>query len=208
MRAIGHFRNGKLGAEAGFLEAGFLPSFMQFNHFTEVSMQSISKSVTPAAKNYMEAQMSLFTDLSKKLFDSAQRISELNMQVTQTILEESLKGSHELLCAEDSSDFISIAATQLQPVAEKLRTYHHDFTNIAAGTRVELAKATEQHVPETSRTAAALAEEVARKAHDETEKATQRQKAAIDKMANSAGDSRVQAGRSQQNNPTQGARPN
>lgn len=132
----------------------------------------------------MQAQLSLFNDISKKLFNSAQKINELNIQVAQTIMEESVKSSHELLAAEDATDFISIAASQAQPGAEKVRAYQQHLTNIAAGTQVELAKAAEEHIPETTRTAAALAEEVARKANEETEKVTQRQKAAMEKLTN------------------------
>lgn len=148
-------------------------------------MLSLSKSTsTPAAKSHMQAQLSLFTDISKKLFNSAQKINELNIQVAQTIMEDSVKSSHELLAAEDPAEFISIAASQAQPSAEKVRAYQQHLTNIAAGTQVELAKAAEEHIPETTRTAAALAEDVARRASEETEKATQRQKAAIEKLTN------------------------
>lgn len=141
-------------------------------------------SSTPAAKSHMQAQLSLFNDISKRLFSSAQKINELNIQVAQTIMEESVKSSHELLAAEDATDFISIAASQAQPGAEKVRAYQQHLTNIAAGTQVELAKAAEEHIPETTRTAAALAEEVARKSNEETEKVTQRQKAVMEKLTN------------------------
>jgi phasin family protein len=150
----------------------------------EIYMMNFSQPFTPAAKSHMEAQLSLFTDLSKKLFTSAQKVNELNIQVAQTLLEESVNSAHQLMAAEDPSEFLSIAAAQAQPAAEKVRAYQQHLTSIAAGTQVDMAKAAETHIPETTRTAAALAEEVARKASEETEKVTQRQKETMERLAN------------------------
>jgi phasin family protein len=147
-------------------------------------MLPFSQSFTPAAKSHLQAQLSLFTDMSKNIFNSAQRINELNIQVAQTMLEESVNSAHQLLAAQDPTEFLSIAASQAQPTAEKVRAYQQQLTDIAAGTQVELAKTAETHVPETTRTAAALADEVAQKAAEETEKVTQRQKAAMEKLSN------------------------
>jgi hypothetical protein len=88
------------------------------------------------------------------------------------------------MVAKDPYEAISIAASQAQPAAEKVRAYQQHLTNIAARTQVDLAKTAESHVPNTSRTAAAVADEVARKATEETEKATLRQKAAMEKLTN------------------------
>jgi phasin family protein len=163
---------------------------------------SQASSFTPAAKSHMQAQLSMFTDLSKNIFNSAQRINDLNIQVAQTVMEESVKSAHELLAAQDPAEFLSIAAAQAQPNAEKVRAYQQHLTDIAAGTQVDLAKTAETHVPETTRTAAALADEVARKAAEETEKVSQRQREAIDKLSNpinvSQGESRYAAGRTPQ----------
>jgi phasin family protein len=147
-------------------------------------MLSFSKSFTPAAKSHMEAQLSMFTDLSKNIFNSAQKINELNIQVAQTVLEESVNNAHELLAAQDPAEFLSIAASQAQPTAEKVRAYQQHLTDIAAGAQVDMAKTAENHVPETTRTAAALANEVAQRAAEETDKVAQRQKAAIEKLSN------------------------
>ena len=145
-------------------------------------MFSFSKPNTPAAKSHMDAQLSLCTEMAKNIFNSIQKINELNMQVAQTMMEESVNSSKQLLTAEKPTEFLSIMAAQAQPAAEKVRAYQQHLTNIVAGAQVDLAKTAEQHVPETSRTAAAFAEEVAKNVSEETEKATQRQQAAIEKI--------------------------
>lgn len=147
-------------------------------------MMNFSQQFTPAAKSHLEAQLSLFTDMSKKLFNSAQKINELNIQVAQTMMEESVNSAHQLMAAEDPAEFLSIAASQAQPNAEKIRAYQQHLTTIAASAQVDLAKSAETHIPETTRTAAALADEVARKASEETEKVTQRQRETMERLAN------------------------
>jgi phasin family protein len=140
--------------------------------------------VSPAAKDYMKAQFSLFADMSKELFHTAQKINELNIQVAQTVMEETITETRQLLEANDPYETLSIAAAQVQPVAEKMQAYLQHISNIAAGTQANLVKATELHVPETSRAAMAMADEVARQASEETEKVAQRQRAAMDSLTN------------------------
>ncbi|MDB5761750.1 MAG: phasin family domain protein [Herminiimonas sp.] len=140
--------------------------------------------ISPAAKDHMEAQFSLFADMSKELFHTVQKINELNIQVAQTVMEEAITGTHQLLVANDPYEALSIAAAQVQPVVEKMRAYLQHISNIAAGTQVDLVKTAELHVPETSRTAIAMADEVARQASEETEKVTRRQKAAMESLTN------------------------
>jgi phasin family protein len=142
--------------------------------------------VSPAAKDYMKAQFSLFADMSKELFHTAQKINELNIQVAQTVMEEAITETRQLLEANDPYETLSITTAQVQPAVEKMQAYVQHISNIAAGTQANLMKATELHVPETSRAAMAMAmvDEVARQASEETEKVTQRQRAAMDSLTN------------------------
>jgi len=112
--------------------------------------------------------MSTITDMSKRLFGSAQKLNELNIQVAQSLMEETMTVAHQLMEAEDTTEFISIAASQVEPAAEKVRAYQQHLTNIAVGTNVELSKAAEEHISETTKTARAVADEVANKASEET----------------------------------------
>jgi len=138
--------------------------------------------VPPALKSHMEAQFAFMSDLSKKMFDGLQKIGQLNIQVAQTVIEESLNSTQQLIQSNSPTDYLSVAASQVQPAAEKLRAYQQHLNNITAGVQVELSKAAEQHVPETTRTAAAVAEEIVRRGAEETDKVTQRQKAAFEKL--------------------------
>ncbi|RJF96369.1 phasin family protein [Noviherbaspirillum saxi] len=133
-------------------------------------------------KAHLDAQYSLIADMSQKVFETAQRINDLNMQVIKSALEESFSSAQQVIVARDPYEALSIAAANAQPQAERIREYQQNLNNIAARTQVDLAKTAESHFPNTSRTAAAVADEVARKATEETEKATSRQKAAMEKF--------------------------
>ncbi|MCC6071778.1 phasin family protein [Massilia sp. GCM10020059] len=133
-------------------------------------MFPFSQSVTPAVRSHLDAQAAFMNDMSKSLFRSFQQLCDLNIQLTQTMLEEGTLASNSLLTADRQTDVISAAASRAQPATDKLRAYQQHISRVAADAQVELARVTEQHVQETSRTARALADEVARVASEETDR--------------------------------------
>ncbi|WP_035826423.1 phasin family protein [Janthinobacterium sp. RA13] len=156
---------------------------------------SMSPSFSPALKSHLEAQCNFATELSRKMFDTAQQLSELHLRLAQDLLQEWSNASQQLLCARDSGEFMSLAAGQLQPGGVRLRQYQQQLGNLVANANVEMNRTAETHIPEASRTAVAFADEVVRKTAEETEKATQRQREMIEKMhaaghRNGAGQSR------------------
>jgi phasin family protein len=154
-------------------------------------------SITPAIKSQLEAQFSFFSDVSNKMFGALQKLNELNVQVAQTVMEESLSNAQQLISSNNHHDAISVIAGQAQPAAEKLRAYQHHVQNILAETQVNIAKTAETHLPETTRAAEAVVKEVAQKGAEETERATQRQKTAMEKLTNPI---KRQAGNNSTNN--------
>jgi phasin family protein len=146
-------------------------------------MFPFSQSVTPAVKSHLEAQMAFMNDMSKSLFRSFQQMCDLNIQLTQTMLEESAMASNSMLTADRQTEVISAAASRAQPATEKLRAYQQHISKVAADAQVELARVTEQHVQETTRTARALADEVARVATEETDRSMRSQQETMRKFS-------------------------
>ncbi|WP_432378679.1 phasin family protein [Duganella sp. P38] len=145
-------------------------------------MYPFSQSVTPAAKNHLEAQLSFFNDMSKSMFRTVQQYSDLNIQLAQTLLEETTQASQQVITAHRPTEVLAAAAAHAQPTAEKLRAYQQHLSRIAADTHVDLSKVAEEHVQETSRTAKALADEVARVTSEETEKTLRNHQDAVQKF--------------------------
>jgi phasin family protein len=133
-------------------------------------MYPFAQSVTPAVRSHLEAQIAFANDMSKSLFHTFQQMCDLNIQLTQTMLEETTLASHHALTAERQSEVLGAAAARAQPATDKLRAYQQHVSRVAADAQVELARVAEQHVQETTRTARALADEVARVATEETER--------------------------------------
>ena len=133
-------------------------------------MYPFSQAVTPAVRTHVDAQMSFLNDMSKSLFQSFQQLCDLNIQLTQTMLEEATQTGQQMLTADRQTDVIGAAASRAQPATDKLRAYQQHISRVAADAQVQLARVTEQHVQETTRTARALADEVQRVASEETER--------------------------------------
>lgn len=133
-------------------------------------MYPFAQSVTPAVRSHLEAQIAFLNDMSKSLFRTFQQMCDLNIQLTQTMLEETTLASHQALTAERQTEVLGAAASRAQPATDKLRAYQQHVSRVAADAQVELARVAEQHVQETTRTARALADEVARVATEETER--------------------------------------
>ena len=146
-------------------------------------MYPFSQSVTPAVRSHLDAQMSFINDMSKSLFQSFQQLCDLNIQLTQTMLEEATQAGQQLLTADRQTDVISAAASRAQPASDKLRAYQQHISRVAADAQVQLARVTEQHVQETTRTARALADEVQRVASEETERSMRNQQETMRKFS-------------------------
>lgn len=146
-------------------------------------MYPFPQSVTPAVRTHMDAQTAFVNDMSKSLFRSFQQMCDLNIQLVQTLLEETTLASQQVLVADRQTEMLSAAAARAQPTTEKLRAYQQHIARLAADAQVELARVTEQHVQNTTRTARALVDEVARTTAEETERGIRTQQEAIRTMA-------------------------
>jgi phasin family protein len=154
--------------------------------------------VNPAVRTHVDAQTAFLNDVSKSFFRSFQQMIDLNIQLTQTMLEETALIGKQVVSADRQADVLGAAASRAQPASDKLRAYQQHITRLAADTQVDLARVTEQHVQNTSRTARALADEVARDATEQTERGLRAQQETIqqfsDPFKRADGQSRADSG--------------
>ena len=168
-------------------------------------MYPFSQTVTPAVRSHMDAQTAFLNDMAKSVFHSFQQMCDLNIQLTQTMLEETALSGQQLLTADRQTDLISAAASRAQPATDKLRAYQQHISRVAADAQVELARVTEQHVQETTRTARALADEVARVASEETERSMRTQQETIRKFSDPFAQNGAQRGNGSAGSDQRGA---
>jgi phasin family protein len=146
-------------------------------------MYPFSQSVNPAVRTHVDAQTAFLNDVSKSLFHSFQQMCDLNIQLMQSMMEESTLASRQLLAADGQSEALTAAAARAQPATEKLRAYQQQISRLTADSQVELARVTEQHAQNTARTARALADEVARNASEQTERGLRTQQETMRRFA-------------------------
>jgi phasin family protein len=142
-------------------------------------MYPFPQSVTPAVRSHMDAQTNFLNDVSKSIFRSFQQMCDLNIQLAQTLLEETALAGKQVLSADRQAEILNAATARAQPTSDKLRAYQQHITRLAADSQVELARVTEQHVQNTSRTARQLADEVARDATEQTERGLRAQQESV-----------------------------
>jgi len=138
-------------------------------------MSTFNQRIRPATEAHMHAQFSFLEDMSKTVFQSFQKISELHLQLTQTLIADSARLGREIVSAEKPQEILSATAAQAEPAVEKLREYKDSLARISADAQAELTRCAERHVPETSRTAKALAEELVKISAEAAQKAMQTQ---------------------------------
>jgi phasin family protein len=142
-------------------------------------MYPFPQTIAPAVRTHIDAQTAFLNDMSKSMFSSFQQMCDLNIQLVQTMLEETTLASKQVLSADRQSELLSAATARTQPATEKLRAYQQHIARLAADAQVEMARVTEQHVQNTTRTARALADEVARDATEQTERGLRAQQETV-----------------------------
>lgn len=134
-----------------------------------------SPSSNPAVRSHIDSQFAWFADLSKTLSASFQSVCEANLKLGQTMIEETMNASQQMLSSDRPFDALGAAASHAQPASDKLRAYQQHLSRLAAEAQVQLARVAQQHSPEAARTAHALADEVTRAATEETTRSMQQQ---------------------------------
>ena len=78
-----------------------------------------SQSVTPAVRSHLDAQVAFLNDMSKSWARSIQNIIDANIQLSQTLIEESNIAGQKLITTNHPTEVISAATSRVQPAAEK-----------------------------------------------------------------------------------------
>jgi len=142
-------------------------------------MFAIPEQFSAATKANFEAQLALITALTNKTFEGVEKIVDLNLNVAKASLEESNAAAKQFLTVKDPQEWMSLAAAQAQPNAEKALAYGRHLAGIASGVQAEFTKAAEAQIAETSRKVLELVEEVSKNAPAGSENAVAMVKTAI-----------------------------
>jgi phasin family protein len=137
------------------------------------------QSLSPAASSHLNAQVAFFNDMSKSVSQSFHNVFQLNMQLTQSLIQDSLLAGQRMAGARHPIDALGATAAGAQPAVDRMRVYQQQVEQLVAATHADLARVTEQHGQETARTAHALVEHTAHAAAEETTRNARQQEEAM-----------------------------
>lgn len=142
-------------------------------------MFPIPEQFSNVAKANLEAQLSLLTNLTSKVFESVEKVVDLNLNVAKASLEDSSIAAKQLLGSKDPQEFFSLSAAQAQPAAAKAIAYGRHLAGIATNAQAEFTRAAEEQFVETGRKVTELVEDVSKNAPAGTENVVAIVKSAI-----------------------------
>ena len=145
-------------------------------------MSDPTAQISAAARNKIQAQLSLTNNLTDALLDSLQKMVGLNLNAAKACLETSLAGAQRLLTARDPQEFFSLSAHQAQPHAEIALTYSRHLASIASVAQVELTRVTEDQMSQASRNIVSLIDELEKLAPAGSESTLSLMKSALDNI--------------------------
>ena len=129
---------------------------------------------------------------SQIVFDSAERLLDLNMKVAKSVLADNAKNIQVLTGAKNLQELIALRQSIAQPAVEKMIAYSKGVYEVAAETHAELQSFVETHTSEANKNVAALLDKVVKSAPAGSEAMQAAVKSAMN-AANSAYDTMSKA---------------
>lgn len=147
-------------------------------------MFPFSQSITPAAKNHVQAQVAYFNDISRSLFGMVQEFNDINIRLAQTWIEDLASTGQAVVTADKPTEVFSVTASRAQPAADRFRAYQQQLSKIATEGQTRLVRVASEHADETARTAREFTDEVTRVTSEETERTLRQQQDTMRQLAN------------------------
>lgn len=101
-------------------------------------MFPLPEQISSAAKSQLENQLQIFSTLTSKVFESAEKIIALNLNASKAALSQTAETAQHLLETQDPRDFFSYSSNQAQPNIESVLAYSRQLFGIASSTQAEL----------------------------------------------------------------------
>jgi phasin family protein len=90
-----------------------------------------------------KSNMETLAQLSRKAFEGVEKLLELNLQVTKTLMHENVQHIEHAAQVEDVKEFLTAQANYVQPMTEKALSYSRHLYSILQDTRSEMTNITQ-----------------------------------------------------------------
>ena len=144
-------------------------------------MNSFVETISPAAKNHVEARIDYFNDLTLAALQSVRQLSDVNLRFGRDWLQASTEACRVALLTPPSERTAGDipGADQL---AQKLQGWQQQVNQIATDFQASINQVVQQHAPQAARTASELAVAVTQKAAAQADQQLRTQKAVADEI--------------------------
>ena len=116
----------------------------------------------PAMRSGLDAQVSVMTEITRRSYDAVRKLSELNLQYSQQLMEDGAAAARTLVGCSDPFQLAAAAARAGQPAIDHLRQYQQQLLGMLTGAQLELSRSAGALMPQASRYASAMAQSMAR----------------------------------------------
>ncbi len=126
-----------------------------------------------------KANMQALEGFTSQAFAGVEKLVELNLATSKTVMGESFSHVQSILGAKDAQQLQAIQAGLLKPLAEKSAAYFQHVQTIATGSGAEFTKAVEAKMAEAQKAFGGVVENLAKNAPAGTESAVAAFKSAM-----------------------------
>ncbi|QYF93763.1 TIGR01841 family phasin [Massilia sp. PAMC28688] len=88
---------------------------------------------TPFGRPGFDAQASFVADLTRRSCELARQLGELNMRLTQQLVEDTAEASRQILACTNPAQALTAAANAAQPALEHLYSYQQRLAGLFTG---------------------------------------------------------------------------
>lgn len=135
-----------------------------------------------------KANLQALEDFTTQAFAGVEKLVELNLVASKSMLGESFSHAKATLSAKDAQEFMALQTSLLQPLADKTAAYAQHVQAIVTDSTAELSKALEAKTAQAQKAFGGVVENLAKNAPAGTETAV-----AAFKSALNAGQSAVES---------------
>lgn len=123
-------------------------------------MLSVRGPMSQATKAQLASQWSAGLQLVDQAVDSLEQLSELNLGMARVMFEQSNLVARQLAAAENTRQFVRLAAAQATPATGRVFDYGYYLASIASSAQEEFIKLVGMRIEDNSRAVIALFEEI------------------------------------------------
>jgi phasin family protein len=131
-----------------------------------------------------KANIDTLMGFSSKAFEGVEKMVELNLAASKTVLAETGENTKSLLSVKDAQELMALQSSLLKPLAEKAAAYSRHLFEIASGSGAELSKSFEGQAAEAQKSFLGLVDSASKNAPAGAEPAVALMKSAVTAATN------------------------